>query len=298
MNFWPESRESKMPGGWDSYAQAVYADGPVAWYRFSELLAGSAVSAGSQDPQNICFDSGSGSPGNLNSPVNLHQNSLQYGSAVLSNQPSLLSTHGSSAVSSSGNAGGSALFPSTATTSTTNIITGGAAQPAILQPTAAITVAAWHKPGVIVGNAKQVLAAYGTDASSLAAYCLFHTGTTSANHVFEFAINIGGALKTAVAAAPALVVGTVYYAVGTYDGVNVRIYVNGVLQGTTAATGAISYASIGSFGLAMGNDGSTSDGNIQGSLDEVGIYSYALSATRIAYHFRQGANYLPFVWNH
>jgi Concanavalin A-like lectin/glucanases superfamily len=280
-----------MPGGWDSYSSTVAADNPIAWYRFQELLAAQAVTAGGQDPQNLCFDASAS--GNQNSPVNLHGNVLTYGSAVLANQPSLLKTNGAS-----GNPDGSALFPSTATASTANIITGGAAQPTILQPTAAISVAAWHQPAVIVGSAKQVLVAYGTDASSLAAYCLFHTGTTASNHVFEFAINIGGALKTAVASAPALVVGTVYHAVGTYDGVNVRIYVNGTLQGTTAATGAISYASIGSFGLAFGNDGSTSDGNLQGGLDEVNMYAYALSATRIAYHYREGSNYLPFVWNH
>jgi Concanavalin A-like lectin/glucanases superfamily len=276
----------------------VWADGPVAWYRFGELLAGSAVTAGSQNPQNICFDSGTGSPGNLNSPVNTHQNALQYGSAVLSNQPSLLGTSGSTAVVTAGDAGGSAVFPSTAAKSTANIITGGASQPAILQPTAAISVESWCRPAVITGGATQVLVAYGTDAATLAAYNLNHAGSTANNHTYVFSINIGGALKTATAALPALVVGTGAHVVGTYDGVNVRIFVNGALQGTTAATGAISYASIGAFGLALGNDGSTTDANLQGALDEVAIYNYALSATRIAYHFRQGNSYLPFVWNH
>ena len=286
-----------MPSGWDSYGQAVRADGPVGWYRFNELLAGSAVAAGSQDPQNLCFDSSAN--GNLNAPVNANQNFLQYGSAVLANQSSLLATNGVTSMVTTGDPGGSALFPSTVTASTINIATGGAAQPAILQPTTAITVEAWHKPNVCTtGSVKQVLACFGTDASSLAAYNLYHLGSTAINHTFAFSVNVAGTLRTATAALPARVVGTIYHVVGVYNGVNVLIYVNGVLQGTTAITGAISYANIGAFGLAFGNDPSTTDANLQGYLDEVAIYNYGLSATRSAYHYREGSTYLPFVWNH
>jgi len=286
-----------VPSGWDSYGQAVRADGPVGWYRFNELLAGSAVAAGSQDPQNLCFDSSAN--GNLNAPVNANQNFLQYGSAVLANQSSLLATNGVTSMVTTGDPGGSALFPSTVTASTINIATGGAAQPAILQPTTAITVEAWHKPNVCTtGSVKQVLACFGTDASSLAGYNLYHLGSTAINHTFAFSVNVAGTLRTATAALPALVVGTIYHVVGVYNGVNVLIYVNGVLQGTTAITGAISYANIGAFGLAFGNDPSTTDANLQGYLDEVAIYNYGLSATRIAYHYREGSTYLPFCWNH
>jgi hypothetical protein len=288
-----------MPGGWDSFGQAVSADGPVGWWRFNELLAGQAVTAGSQDPQNFAFDSSSS--GNLNQAAPLYSNGnfLQYGSAVTSSNQSLLSTNGIPGNTGAGDAGGSAIFPSTGTTSLANIVTSGSALPAILQPTAAITVSAWHKPAVCTtGSVKQVLACYGSDASSLAAYNLYHSGSTAINHVFAFSINIGGSLKTATAALPALVVGTIYNVVGTYDGVNVRVYVNGVLQGTTAATGAISYASVASLGLAFGNDPSNTDANLQGSLDEVAIYNKALTAARITYQYRQGSTYLPFPWNH
>lgn len=346
----------------------------------------------------------SSSSGNLNAIPNLHGNNLQYGSAVLSNSPSLILTSGAA------DPGGSAVFPSTAAKSVNNIITSGsapqasgtftitgapatgqnngytingtlvnapqttgnsvtqqatadvlvinanttvnklivasniagvititaltggasgngiaisgtgnagdtvtasgalltggsgvqtAAQPTILQPTTGISVEAWSKPNVIVGGATQILACYGSDATTLAAYNLNHTGSTAVNHTYVFSVNIGGVLKTATApASTALVVGAGAHVVGTYDGVNVRIFVNGVLQATTAATGAISYASIGAFGLSFGNDGTNTDGNLQGTLDEAAIYGYALSATRIAYHFRQGNVLLPFVWNH
>jgi hypothetical protein len=281
-----------MPGGWVPLQAAIRAAGPVGWWQFSELLPGSPVTAGSQDPQNIAFD-GSAS-GNLNPGVipNPNGNNLQYGSAVIGNAFEPNTSVGS-------NAQTAALFPSTATTSLANIITGGSAQPPILQPTAAISVGAQLTPNVMTtGSVKQVLMCYGSDASSLAAYNLYHLGSTATNHVFAFSVNIGGTLRTATASLPALVVGTAYFALGTYDGTAVRIYVNGVLEGTTTITGAISYASLGGFGLAMGNDPSNSDANLQGAMGVAAIYNYALTQTQITYLARQGFTYLPFPWRH
>lgn len=292
-----------MPGGWDSFRQAIFADGPVAWYGFNELQG--AVTAGGQNPQALCLDGSAA--GNLNTPIQVHANNLAYGTAVTGNVGSLIQVNGPTQ-----DPGGAALFPSTTTVAPQNVIANlsqvlstlpaaslNTVASFTLQPTTAITVEAWHKPAVFTGSSvKQVLACFGQDNASLAAYNLFHSGSSTSNHVFGFAVNVAGTLKTATATAPTLTAGTTFHVVGTYDGTNVRIFVNGVLQGTTAATGAISYASVGAIGLVMGNDGSLSDANLQGTLDEVAIYNYALSATRIAYHFRQGSTFLPFVWNH
>src|ERR1700691_1098646 len=118
-----QKAELAMPGGWDSYGQAIAADGPVGWYRFNELLAGSAVAAGSQDPQNFCFDSSMNGNRNQAVPPFPSGNFLQYGSAVLANQSSLLVTNGITSTVTTGDPGGSALFPSTGTASTINIAT-------------------------------------------------------------------------------------------------------------------------------------------------------------------------------
>jgi hypothetical protein len=278
-----------MPGGWTPLNAGIRAAGPVGWWGFQELLAGQPVTAGSQDPQNFALD-GSAS-GNLNAVANPNGNYLQYGSAVTANglaSPTIAALNAQSA----------ALFPSTATASLNNIITGANNVDVILQPTAAITVFAQVTPNVIVGGAKQVMTCYGSDAASLAAYNLYHTGSTATNHQFAFSINIGGALKTATATLPLLVVGQGYAVGGTYDGTNVRIYVNGVLQGTTAATGPISYASIAGLGLSFGNDQSLSDGNIQGSMGLSAIYNYALTAAQVAYLARQGQLTVNFAWRH
>jgi len=282
-----------MPSGWESYAQAVAADGPVAWYRFDELLAGQAVTAGGQDPQNFCFDSSIA--GNLNrvTPPFANGNYLQYGSAVTGNAANLASP-----IDLNG-AGGWALFPSTGTLSTANIITGGTNQPAILQPTAAITLEAWVTPNVISGSSQnQVILCYGSAAAALQAYDLLFTGTTAVNAKFYVQVNTAGTLRTLAAPLPLIVTGALYHVVGVYSGTALTIYVNGGLQGTAAYTGAISYASTGGYGLAMGNDPSLSYANVQSYINEVAIYNYALSASRIAYHYRQGSTYLPFSWNH
>jgi len=276
--------------GWTPLTASIRAAGPVGLWAFNELLPGSATTAGSQDPQNFALDTSAS--GNLNAIPYLNGNYLTYGSAVVGNTISSLSNPALNAQSV-------ALFPSTGTTSTANIITSGSSQPAILQPTAQISVGCNIIPNVCsTGSVKQVMVCYGSDASSLAAYNLYHLGSTASNHQFAFSINIGGSLKTATATLPLVVVGTSYFVLGTYDGVNVRIYVNGVLQGTTAATGAISYASIGAYGLAFGNDPSLTDANIQGAMGIVGIYNYALNQTLITYLARQGTLTVPFPWRH
>lgn len=281
-----------MPGGgWTPLTASIRAAGPVGLWDFSELLPGSAVTAGSQDPQNFAFDRSES--GNKNAIPYPNANYLQYGSAVVGNTAPV------GALPAALNAQTVALFPSTSTTSVNNVIGGGFGIDPTLQPTTAISVGCQVTPNVCsTGSVKQVMVCYGSDASSLAAYNLYHSGSTAINHTFAFSINIGGSLKTATATLPVVVVGTSYFVLGTYDGVNVRIYVNGVLQGTTAATGAISYASIGAYGLTMGNDGSLTDANLQGSMGLAGIYNYALTQTQITYLARQGQLTVNFCWRH
>ena len=216
---------------------------------------------------------------------------MQYGSAVVPNAPAFILTRGPN------NYGGAALFPSTAALSLANIVTMGAAQPAVLQPAAVVTMGCWFVPNVIVGGSTQVLACFGTDAASAAAYKLYHSGSSAVNHLFAFAVNVAGTVRTATATTT-LVAGALYHVVGVFTGTAVLIYVNGALQGTATFSGAISYAGIGAFGLSVGNDPSLTDANIQGSVDELAIYAQALSASSIALNYRAGSMVLPFSWRH
>jgi hypothetical protein len=80
----------------------------------------------------------------------------------------------------------------------------------------------------------------------------------------------------------ALTTGSTYHLVGTYDGSTVRIYVNGVDQGSSAHTGAVDDTTV---PLVI----STSSVSIwNGRLDEVAIYGQALTSTRVQAHHTRG----------
>jgi hypothetical protein len=65
---------------------------------------------------------------------------------------------------------------------------------------------------------------------------------------------------------------------GTYDGANLRVYVNGVLAGTTASSRSV-----------PGNSEPVLIGwTYSGNIDEVAIYSSVLSAQKITEHYNAG----------
>ena len=109
-----------------------------------------------------------------------------------------------------------------------------AGNPAALQITGdQITVAVWIR----VANAaeKKVVAKWADSPSAAHSYLLTIAGASNDNAVF--AINSGS--QGVATGTTALVIGTWYHLVGTYDGANVRIYVNGVEEDVTALTGNI-----------------------------------------------------------
>ena len=79
--------------------------------------------------------------------------------------------------------------------------------------------------------------------------------------------------------------GTAYHVVGTYDGSNAKIYINGVLDGSSTGGAAISYSGIGTYGLSLGAGQSTSRSVFYGTLDDVSVFGSALSATQVAAHY-------------
>lgn len=97
--------------------------------------------------------------------------------------------------------------------------------------TSAITVGIWIKPDNITDD----LPIFGKPYTSLAApYVQWGLKTYANNAYFQAAQ--GGNMKTAQGATT-LVVGNPYLLIGTYDGSNMRIIVNGVQDGIIAVTG-------------------------------------------------------------
>ena len=97
-----------------------------------------------------------------------------------------------------------------------------------------MTEEAWVQPATLAGNWRTVLFKEGSAGGMV--YDLYANGTASANRPTA-EINIGG--DKTVAGTAMLATGVWTHIAATYDGANLRFYVNGVLVGTKAQTGAI-----------------------------------------------------------
>lgn len=79
--------------------------------------------------------------------------------------------------------------------------------------------------------------------------------------------------------------GVWYHIVGTHDGTNIKLYINGQLEGTGAATFPIDY---GTTPLYLGNAQVPFSGYFNGVLDETSIYNRALTATEVSSIYNAG----------
>lgn len=106
-----------------------------------------------------------------------------------------------------------------------------------------------------------------------------YTLRAGANGSLSF--NIGSAGNwVEVVSTPLMATGQWYHVAGTYDGLNLRIYINGEEVNSTAHTGVIAQ---GTYDLNIGRIAYTVGGNryFDGALDEVRVWSAALTQTSI-----------------
>lgn len=98
-------------------------------------------------------------------------------------------------------------------------------------------------------------------------------------------LNFSTDSATVLTTTAALTTGVAHHVVATYDGANMRLYVDGALSvGPTAETFAITYSGGGA------NIGATATPNQfwNGQIDEVALYGAALSAARVTAHYTNG----------
>ena len=177
------------------------------------------------------------------------------------------------------------------------VLTGGATlqEPGLLVGSAdtALRLASSGKMEVPYGswmNAASFTAEALFKLSSLTAYQPFiHRDDETSNRSFIVRLNNGsrvealvwtsGGMRTLTASAVPIVTGTVYHVALTYDGVTIRLYVNGVERATTAITGSLTASA------AKLTSGGGSYPLQNGVVDELAYYATALPAARIAAHF-------------
>ena len=150
-------------------------------------------------------------------------------------------------------------------------------------PTTAITVAGWYK--ATSSFVSQPIVSKNYSGSWTAPYASWLLRVDSST-VIGFGLNLGGTFTNYEATVPTMTAGTWYYIVGVYDGSHIYVYLNGVSQGTPpAASGTIGYST---GTLMLGRDGSAAE-VVNGMIDEVGIWSRALTSTEVTQLYNSGA---------
>lgn len=146
-----------------------------------------------------------------------------------------------------------------------------------LDITTAITLEAWVRLDA-VGQRQYVISRF--DDVGNENYLMY---VWDAANKPRMSVYIGGVKKECVANT-AVVIDTWYHMVGTYDGANVQFYLDGVADGAAVpAVGAIDNDDV-SFLIGGRTSGAGSDRTVWGIIDEVRIYSRAISPTEVAEH--------------
>ena len=104
------------------------------------------------------------------------------------------------------------------------------------------------------------------------------------NGKLDFFIVAGGTYYTTYQSTSTLSAGTTYHVAATWDGSNVRLYINGVLDATHAHTAIPNNGST-SLKIGWSAFGSPFEEYWDGKIDEVAVYPTALSGARIDAHY-------------
>jgi len=148
-----------------------------------------------------------------------------------------------------------------------------------LNPGGAITVEGWLRRDAAVGAYDPVIKKAGSRGGTAGGYSLEFSG----NNILFWVYN--GAWRSSISAPIAL--GQWYHVAGVYDGSQLTLYVNGQPVGTPVSTSGSIVAS--SNPLRLGNDPSNPTRFFKGLLDEVSIYSQALSGAQILSIYNAGS---------
>jgi hypothetical protein len=162
-----------------------------------------------------------------------------------------------------------------------------------LNPTNQITIDAWYKPVSFNGNGANPIVNkdYVSHTDPFYQYNLSVTGDQYFHDqaAFNFQITAGGIDYFVWTGPNFWTPGNWYHIAGTYDGSNVKLYVNGVLIDSTPASGAMTdYGKNLRIG-GLSNLNRTGLDYLPGLVDEVEILNRALSASEIQAIYNAGS---------
>lgn len=131
------------------------------------------------------------------------------------------------------------------------------------------------------------------------AFSLFKLRGTGPDDRIHFLVGSNPTINLRAAAVSTTVIttGQFYHLVGTYDGHDIKLYVNGVLERTQPANFDIGY--IDGKPLVIGGSGEPFNGRVRGVVDEVQFFNRVLSATEAQSIYQSGMSGLcPDAINH
>lgn len=140
----------------------------------------------------------------------------------------------------------------------------------------ALSFEGWIKPSSFKSASPYISSIMGTEVSDGNSAFLRLGDASLANNKLQFVVSINN-VQQKLASATALNANTWYHVAATYDGANMKIYINGVLDATKAQTGSVN--STGAFNVGYLYNTSR---NFNGKIDEVRVWKRALSQTEIS----------------
>ena len=149
---------------------------------------------------------------------------------------------------------------------------------------AQITIDAWINPTTIT-HGNPIL--NKRSSSNVGGYSFEATNSPFGNvNGLSFGIWIGGTLIQALTPANAITTGVWQHVAATYDGITMKIYVNGVLKASQAASGAIDAVT---DPLVMGRNEVVATADWDGLIDEVELFNRALTLSEIGAIYHAGS---------
>jgi hypothetical protein len=151
---------------------------------------------------------------------------------------------------------------------------------ASLSPTSAMSVEGWFRPDTVntaSGSGMHLVAKWGTEilyikGGSPPVFTVCFYEVTTANYPY------------CAAGTTSVTAGAAYHVVATYDGSNVRIYVNGVQEKASPHSFSLNDSTNG-VAIAGGSWGTVPTTRFDGIIDEVAFYGVALTAAQVQEHY-------------
>lgn len=143
---------------------------------------------------------------------------------------------------------------------------------ALFDFTTNMTISAWVYMPSLIDSEQHIVSNNNNGANT--GYALMYRD--NANGFVFRAYSSGGANNASCART--YLTNTWYHVVGTYDGSNQRIYINGALCNTLSNTNSIPASS---ENMRIGNDNTLGSSYFTGQIDDVRLYNYPLSAAQV-----------------